>query len=379
MLNWLEIYDCDIRTKAVRRAAQSLARFPHLRALTVAGLGVPVRIAAELTGLTSLTIKHNTDVEAAFRVAGQNTGLVELEFSELDYPVPASHLINLLTNCTSLTKLDISSGEVDGQALDVLLTQCTSITDLTLGDTTLDSSRADRQCSWRRLSLQGPGAGILLQLAYLPLKSVQELQGVYDTRLDKPVRAWLDLPSPAAAVPAAQLPSLLHQAATNLATCPAWMHAAPSQLALRGAGHELAADEQVQLFQALAPLGAHVTTLVIMLRGELQLDAADVQALATSTAGSLTALSLYNCILPATFWKALAHHFPQLSSLGLCRGVLADATDIGAYLSVQSCSSPQATSMCLTVNKEVLDEKSLEWLEEHLSVWRLQNITLQLE
>jgi hypothetical protein len=377
MLRSLQLWECSIHTDAVVNAAQSLALLPHLNALKVMGSGAG--IAAQLTGLTSLVINSQNNATAGqmCRIAGQNTGLVQLELGRYTYydgpPLQASrHQLSSLSKCTSLTQLNIAGFQIDGQALDVLLTQLTSITDLTLGATTLDSSRADRQCSWRKLTLRGPQEGILAQLAYLPLRSVQE-GGI------NVLSGTLVLPAPDA-VAAAQLPRLVHQAAINLTTCPAWINAAPARLSLQGAGQALTAEQRVQLFQALAPMGGpHVTEMTINLAGQLQLDSAEVQALASTTSGSLKALSLGNCTLLCTFWKVLPHHLPQLSSIALSHNVVASAMDIAMYLAIRSSSSMQP--LHLAVGSGVLDEESQLWLEQHISGWQLQlhNITLLLE
>jgi hypothetical protein len=315
-----------------------------------------------------------------FQVVGENTGLAQLEFGRSEYDAPYTakqQQLTLLSACTNLTQLNISGVLVDGQALDLLLTQCTSIISLTLGRTTIDSSRADKQCSWRMLHLRGPWEAKLLQLAYLPLRSVQELSDHWGN--DNILSGRLELPP--VRVPAAQLPSLLRQAATNLATCPAWIRAAPSQLSLEG-GQELSADQRVQLFQALGPLAApHVKGLTIQLMEQLKLGSAEVQAIANSIGGGLQALTLRRCTLLGTFWEALAHHFPQLSSITLSNNVRAGVNDIAKYLAVCPCSSPQATGMHLKfhISPWVLGKRSQLQLQEHISRLQLQNITLLFE
>jgi hypothetical protein len=109
VLRTLKLINCHINASAAGHAAHSLARLPHLRDLAVAGFGVPISIAAQLTGLTSLSLNY-ADAERMFKVAGQNTGLVELEagWSPVVLPLPASSLLTLLSNCTSLTQLNIA-------------------------------------------------------------------------------------------------------------------------------------------------------------------------------------------------------------------------------------------------------------------------------
>jgi hypothetical protein len=376
MLRYLALVNCSINTDAVKHAASTLARLPHLQDLLLVGPGVSVSIAAHLTGLTSLILGNDADTDQMFKVAAQNTGLVQLRFAwSPTLPLfMGSHQRTLLSTCTSLTQLDIAGFHIDGQVLDLLLSHCPSITDLTLGATTLDSSRADRQCSWRKLRLRGPREGSLLQLAYLPLRSVQELVEGCGVLLGS-----LYLPPPDA-VPAAQLPSLLQHAASNLATCPAWIHAAPARLSLRGGGQRLAAN---QLFQALAPLGAgHVAEMTIELQGHLQLGSAEMRALASSVGGGLQTLRLSNCTLLGAFWRALAHHFTHLSYLDLSSEVrLPDVwegvTDIAMYLSLRSCSWTQP--MLLKISAGVLQLETQLQLEEHVSRWQLPNIALETE
>jgi hypothetical protein len=363
----LTLTNCSINADAARHAAHSLARLPHLQDLTVTGPGVPVSIATQLTGLTSLILSNDADAEQIFMVAGHNTGLAHLKFgmSSARPPVQASHHFALLSNCTSLTHLNIAGLQIDGQAVDILLTHCTNITDLTLGPATLDSSRADRQCSWRKLSLLGPPGDILFQVAYLPLRSVQILEAGLT------IVGRLLLPD---AVPASQLPSLLHQAATNLASCPAWARAAPSRLSLQGAGQALTAGQRVELLQALAPLCTHVTEMIIYLWHQLELGCMEVQALANSTGGSLQSLSIHNCTLLGTFWKALTLHLPQLAYLELSGSITANVMDIAMYLSMRSSSSSQP--LRLEVSQGVLDAQSKLQLEQHITSWQLQGITL---
>jgi hypothetical protein len=379
MLTCLQLKDCSIKSYTIGNAAHSVARLPHLRSLALEGSGVPIETAAQLTSLTNLIIyNHNntTDVEKIFRLAGQNKGLQRLELSGKAPPLQAGHLLTLFSDCMSLTQLNVSAAEIDGQALDVLLTHSTRVTDLTLGAINLDSSRAHRQCSWRKLSLLDLHDELLMQLAHLPLRTVQDLN-YWGFR-----SGWgcFNLPGPAA-VPAAQLPSLLHEAATNLATCPAWIHAPPSKLSLWGGGQQLTADQRVQLFHALAPLAApHVTEMRLNLDGQLQLSSAEIQALADSIGSDPPKLSLHNCSLSGTFWKALANHFPQLSSLDLCEGVRASANDIAAYLSMCSSSARQATGMRLKAHPDILDAESQLRLQEHINHWQLHlhNITCEV-
>jgi hypothetical protein len=331
----------------------------------------PTGIAGHLTGLTSLSIR--TDGQAVLgeqqaAVAAQNQGLRSLALLCDRYPerkLQPDLLRQVLTSCTRLTQLDLHNLVVDDQGLEVLLTHGTSITDLTLGKSRLTASKADRACSWRRLVL---GYGTLQEYAYLPLKSVQLLQEV--RRRPAPV-VELDLPFD---VPAAQPPDLLHQATTNLASCPAWAKAPPSQLTLSGYPQGLTSAQRVQLLDALAPVaGRHVRELRLGVR--VQLGGAEVEALAASFAGSLKSLHLDSATLLDSFWTPLAQRFPNLQQLCLGRDIKAGVTSLAMYLATFSCSA----SHVLDVSIECFGEEEAEQLQSSADAWSLENIRLHVE
>jgi hypothetical protein len=281
-----------------------------------------------LTGLTSLTtiIDYLDMNERQSVVAAHNHGLRSLDWANSRMPgqlLQPDLLQQVLTSCTGLTQLTLDNLAINDQGLEVLLTHGTSITDLTLGNTSLTTSKATWACSWRRLVLHNR---TLKELAYLPLKSVQQLRVIrhgLKVSLGQ-VDLWLNLPSD---TPAAQLPDLLHQATCNLASCPAWAQAPPSKLVLWGHTQGLTDTQGVQLLQALAPVaGSHVSKLKLCCKMQLGQD--EAEAIASSFVGSLTSLHLDSATLHDSFWEPLAQHFHNLQELCLGHGLMADVSSV---------------------------------------------------
>jgi hypothetical protein len=298
----------------------------------------------------------------------QNKGLNSLSLANRQYSeqvLQPDLLQQVLTNCTSLTQLMLTSGAVDDQGLEVLLTHGTSITDLTLYATTLTSSKAERACSWHRLTLLGAA---LQQLAYLPLKSVQELHTttghfVASGQRHRVLHFWN--------APDEQLPYLLHQATTNPASCPAWVKAPPSELTLSGSAQYLTSDQRLQLLQALAPVaGRHVSKLRLSVR--MQLGQAEVEAIASSFPDSLTSLHLDWATLHDSFWKSVAEHFPSLQQLWLGDHIRADAMDLAEYLAMSSRSV--LPRLDVNISPTILNQQDSARLQARINEWGLENI-----
>jgi hypothetical protein len=371
-LTSLTLVNCHIRHAAMQSAAVALAQLPGLRALHLEGpeYHVPTELAEHLTGLTRLTVSSGGAVlgEQQIAVAVQNRGLRSLS---LIYgwwskrKLQPDLLRQVLTSCTGLTQLTLHYLMIGDQGLEVLLTHGTSITDLTLGRPSLTTSKADWACTWRKLELCD---GTLQDLAYLPLKAVQQLQL---TTHDGTSSALGHLYLPTDILPA-QLPDLLHQATTNLASCPAWAKAPPSELGLSGDAYALTSAQRVELLQALAPVGGrHVTTL--QLHVKMQLGGAEVEAIAGSFAGSLTSLHLDYATLQDSFWEPLAQHFPSLHELCLGQRVKANVQSVASYLATfLGCVTPgrHACIKCFSGADAV-------HLQECVTVRGLENIHLE--
>jgi hypothetical protein len=379
-LTSLHLGTCSIDSAAVQQVAIALAKLPGMQALrldegispALATQGLPdslVPIAAHLTALTRLTISSTEAVlnEQQLALVMQNQGLRSLSLVNRELPLrrlQPNLLRQVLTSCTALTQLTLTCRRVDDQGLGVLLTHGTSITDLTLGTASLKTSKADRACSWRKLVLH---RGTLQEYAYLPLKSVQQLQRVEDG--DQATLGKFALPHD---TPAAQLPDLLHQATTNLASCPAWTSAPPSELQLVGSPQDLTSAQRVQLLQALAPVaGRHVSKLVLHVK--MELGPAEVEAIASNFAGSLTSLHLDLVTLHDSFWRPLTQHFHSLQELWLGNNIKANV------ISVVKCLRTWRPSQMLTASITCFKEVDAARLRSFVDTRRLENIHLNVE
>jgi hypothetical protein len=187
-----------------------------------------IQIAAQLTGLTSITVVtddfEKLDPQAVY-IAARNPGLQSATF--FGYGVAVQDLQQLLLNCRHLTHLDLHNNTIDQPLLDDLLEHGISITSLKVRNFELTASRVDRPCSWSSLHLKCPEPS-LIQFAFLPIKGVDGI--ICTTRTDMPgdtvdhalnaVRVTcLDNKLPG--VTLNDQITLLRQAASNLALCPA--------------------------------------------------------------------------------------------------------------------------------------------------------------
>jgi hypothetical protein len=369
-LTSLHLACCSLDSAAVQHAAVALARLPGLQALHLEGADLPVHtaLAARMTGLTCLHLRTDKkeavldEQQAAVVVQNRSLRSLSLVNTRLSEQVLHPDLVQrMLTSCTGVTQLTLSSQCLDDQGLGVLLTHGTSITDLTLGDTYLTTSKADWACSWRNLSIYG----VLWEYAYLPLKSVQQLK-VTSASLGQ-----LELPSDT--VHPAQLPNILHKATRNLASCPAWVRSPPSELALVAAASTLNSAERVQLLQALAPVaGGHVSKLKLCCKMQLGQD--EAEALAGSIADSLIPLHLDWATVHDSFWKPLAQRFPNLQELCLDSGLKADVISVATYLAMFSAGASQQ----LRARIECFNAEDALYLYECVDEWGLENIDLDV-
>jgi hypothetical protein len=139
--------------------------------------------------------------------------------------VEVTLLIKLLTSCKHLSDLSLMHRSLDQGGMDTLLTLGTHISHLTCKDIILSESRADVTCPWSHLSLQCevPQNATAL-LAHLPLKKLQRFT------INGQPPSYLSLPPSTMSSHQASL--ILSQAASNLASCPAWHCSTPAALSL---------------------------------------------------------------------------------------------------------------------------------------------------
>jgi hypothetical protein len=108
----------------------------------------------------------------------------------------------------------------------------------------------------------------------------------------------------------------------------------------------------------------------------MKLGQAEVEALASSFAGSLTSLHLGSAKLRATFWRPLAQHFPNLQQLCLEKCVTAKPRDLAEYLAMSSRSAPPGLDVKIAPN--ILTQQASAWLKARVDAQGLQHIRLWL-
>jgi hypothetical protein len=175
-----------------------------------------------------------------------------------------------------------------------------------------------------------------------------------------------------ATIPAPQLLSLLSQAATNLAACPACMKQ-PQRFGLHLAGTlpALTPQQRVQLFAALAPLRA-IQLQHLRIDSPLELGLPEVEALAHSLGDSIRSVELLGCILTSSFWMPFVQQFPHLQQLRLGSEVAASAIDVSFFLTM--CSQARPDNLTINISKDLLSKMGCADLQAHIAAWQLQNI-----
>jgi hypothetical protein len=214
-----------VEEEVVQLASTALACLPALRELTLIGY-TPVGLASQVTGLTKLFLCGWQYIEPMWKyekdgwlaAAIHNPGLQSLNMGldrdmEVRHELTAAALTQLRNACPGITSLDLMESSIDQEGLDVLLALGTAITHLGLRSIAATQDRSGAVCQWIKLELSPQHSYRSIQTsAYLPLSTVQVL---------KPSVLMRDLLLPLDTVPPAQLPQLLHKAATKLAACPA--------------------------------------------------------------------------------------------------------------------------------------------------------------
>jgi hypothetical protein len=274
-----------------------------------------------------------SSIEDMITAAARNAGLQKFQFhvysGEATQPT-AAQIKHLLTSCPSLTDLDLEYHTVGQDVLEVLLELGTSITTFQVNDIEVYASLADRQCSWKHLTLEKFPS--LATLASLPLHSLQVLN-IGRGRL----WSYWQLDIPLGSTPAAEIPSLLRRATSNLAASPTW-RAAPFSGVMLAADEEntleLSPQQCIPLLEALAPLGGpHIKSFYGWISGAgFVWGRPELQALGRSlNSQHLSRLDLSDCTLTPEFWAALDEVVPSLTSLTLRDTVTCSATDVAVY------------------------------------------------
>jgi hypothetical protein len=345
-LSVLKIQGITITPVAVKPLAAALASLNALKGLSLSSIGdsdsTSAALVAQLTGLTALSFEYSS--ESQFKdiiaAAAGNSGLKVLRvFDDVNggdgVMLSPATLRLLLTSCTQLTELDLSCDHVPQDVLEVLLMYGTNITSFKTYNIDTTTSFAGRHCKWRTLHIGNEYPTKLLLQANLPLHSVTDLEiGTGYT---------LDLHLPLDSIPVEQLPSLLHRATSNLATCPAWKVDRESRISLLGDFSDPPAqnirftpEQRILLLEALAPLGGnHVREFRGCIEGGIfEWGRPEVEALARSlNSTQVTELDLGGCELSVGFWAALGEELPSLSGLILDSTVTFSAFDLALFCS----------------------------------------------
>jgi hypothetical protein len=331
----------------VGASAAALARLKSLKEVTLEGC-TPLGLLAQVSSLTELILSgsyhttpdwvtaaaHNPELHK-FRLSGK----IEDADRVLQHDLPADQLEQLLAACPTLTDLDLRICNISQECLDLLLALGTCITSLTVRDINVGESRANAPCQWEKLTICAGSRGLSMhQAAFLPLKTVHQLGSTL---------LICDLQLPLSSVPLGEIPALLHQAATNLAGCPARQHAHPLGVCLWNATtafnpleHRWTSEQRVQLLRAIAPLRhPHLTGFVFAATG-WELGQPEVTALHHSFGAGLATLQLGYCTLLPSFWAALNERLPNVTNLRLASSVDCQASDVIISCSKRSAVKP---------------------------------------
>jgi hypothetical protein len=268
--------------------------------------------------------------------------------------------------------------EINDQGLGAMLTLTPNITSLTIGSIKAEMSFADRPCNWQKLLLgeQADYAYVqpsVLLLARLPLRRVMHLS-IWRSNLS-------ELQLPLGRIPHAQLHVILRQAATNLASCPAWQAGSKSQVSLQGDPGPappnmvgLNGQQAIQLLESLAPLGGPAVKQVevSISSAVFQWGCPEVQALARSLGGQVTDLLLGQCSLQSDFWVALDECFPALTSLHLQQSATCYAPDVAIFCSNRPADRP----FTLHLTADVYDAVDGEHLQASLAARGITHVAV---
>jgi hypothetical protein len=351
-LQELKLNDCSIDPPAVQPATALLARLPSLVSLSLDE--TLWELAAQLTNLTSLSLRMflshgHLDILSVIPATPSLLAL-SIEAFEWNGSNQASQLQRLLACCPSLTHLDMGFLHLGQQGLDVLLQQGTHVTSLSVAGIKPTECRRRSACRWKKLSVQWPS----LAAAYLPLQAVEQLVG-FDC---------LSLYKLGDGIDAA---ASLHQAASNLAACPAWEHTPPAALQLIDCKADMSA---LGLLRSLGPLHA-VQFKGFKIDYPGQLGASEVQALRTSLGNGLQQLTLTCATLNTGFWQALPEHLPGLQHLWLGSRVAAS----GAAISIFCRSAP--SPLTLHLRTRLWDRLQGVQLRACLTAWGINHVVIQ--
>jgi hypothetical protein len=391
-LTSLSLTACYVAPEVVHAGAAALAQLPSLTQLTLRCTSLD--LAEHLTGLTSLAYdlaEQDSDGAAVFAdddsmiesqieweylslITARNPGLkflcvADAELDDAVARLEACHLEQLLQSCPRLTELRVGNNVIGQLGLDVLLQYGAHLTSLTVAYFETTESRAGAQWAIQRLHIIDDEVPNVSQLAHLPLSTVHHLV------LEGSSLSELELPE---ATQPAHLVSLLREAATNLAGCPAWQSAKLASLTVwshtRPLGTPTRAQGQ-QLLEALSPLGGpHLRSFNLNISEfKLQLGQPEVQVLRASLGHTVQQLALRYCTLLLDAWAALDAGLPRLRELGLGYGTKCRPLGLAVFCSKRDPSR----RFVLSLNGSLYEACKGSELQDSLHQQGLQNVTVR--
>jgi hypothetical protein len=354
-LSSLSICGYTLDDEGTPAIAAAVAQLSSLRDLTLLPADYyedlsPALIAAAVSSLTALRLPAdcgNHFQEGTLTAVAHNPGLKTLRIHAIqEYPT-AAQLAQLLAAVPSLTELDMPETLLDDQGVEAVLTHGSNITSLNVLSIKVETSFVDQPCNWQKLSVEDcyeqPS---VLMLAHLPLRKVNDLH-IWSSNLP-------ELQLPLGRAPHAQLPAILRQAATNLASCPAWQAGFKGSISLTGGPgpalpNRVVFDgrQRIQLIKALAPLGSPaLKQMQVSIDGAVfQWGRSEVRALARSLGGQVASLQLGDCTLQPDFWLALDECFPALTFLRLQQDVTCSPPDAALFCGARPADRPFTLSL----------------------------------
>jgi hypothetical protein len=376
-LNWF-----SISPTAVKASAAALAQLPALRDLALS-IDCDINLAGlidQLTCLTALKLEPywSGHIGSVFRAAACNPGLQTFTLTDENCDFEATDakaVASFLASCPCLTHLDLDWMHLSESVVDAILTHGISIVKLAVGGLVTTTNYSGQPTKLQSLSLRSRRYSPVLQLANLSLSNVTHLELWCD------ISVQLQLPS--SSVPADQLPGILQRAASNLAACPAWQSKPEQCISLQGdvEDHEeiyLSPETQLQLLQALAPLGGPHVRKFQGLLGESWFDwgRPQVEALGFSLGSTqLRVLELTCCTLGEDFWAALDEAMPSLEVLRLICPVTCSVLDLAVFCSRRQAGRP----FSLILAPQLYEDYNGAGLQDSLRAQGVTHVSVVLE
>jgi hypothetical protein len=357
-----------------------------LRELQIHGEGIPPELTSGLTQLTRLELAHMVAVfPSLFRLSQSMPHLESLALA-VDGSCSAEMLAQLLTTCTCLKSLSLSC-DISQPEFGAILTFGTQLTSLSVHWLTLSRSTARASCNLRAIKWatgdwdEGKPNDIRT-MAYLPLGVIESLTVHHECDIGLPAVVFHEcrlpgnewrLPLHAPGTTHSELCELVHEAALNLAKCPAWRASQPqAELVLQAYGSNRVPSDmddsaRLKLLGALHPLLSGLTNLQIDMPGFL-MGQPEVAALGTACGSTLKHLAILTAHVQTTFWPAVWSHLPALGTLSLGYNAWCGHDAIAASSLCLFCSHA-TRHLTLKIDEHLYNNLECEELQQCWGLW----------